>query len=609
MRLPVLQIPHRAVINRHWGDGMEYLAAKAEAPHLQAGDGKSRGIPKKENARARVNAMKRERQPYEKRWRAIRDYQLPFLGDFDENEKAERRDLKIVNGVAWLSCQAFAAGIMSGLTPPSRQWFKLAFSNGAVEDKEAAMVLDTRQEILEAVLHGSNFYNSIHACYMELPFGQAPLAVYASDDTGVRFQAYTVGTYYLSSAASGRVNTFARQFEMTAAQLAEQFGKEALPVSIQEALSGASSAHEKKFKVWHLVMPNASYNTGKDKSGVNMPYLSLYWTEESGDKAEYIYAGGFEEFPVPVARYQVAGGEVYGKGPGWYAEGESKGLQLMKKDLLTWVELSVKPAMKAPPDILTGGLNLIPGGITQVNELNGSNTVGPLFQVGSDPRWLTEEIIRSEDFINRSYSADLFLMLDSCDTPQMTAREVMERQQEKLQQLGPVVERLQDEFLTPIIERCYNILERAGVFPPIPADVAERLAGADVKIEYISPLAQAQKMSGLVNIEQALSFVANMGQLYPEALKAIDPVGTVKRYFDLLGAPAIMQRSAEEIAQMIEEEQKMAQRQQEMAMEAQAAQTANVSTQAARNLMDASADGNPALQNLMGVTGPGGSAI
>ena len=79
---------------------MEYLAAKAEAPHLQAGDGKSRGIPKKENARARVNAMKRERQPYEKRWRAIRDYQLPFLGDFDENEKAERRDLKIVNGVA-----------------------------------------------------------------------------------------------------------------------------------------------------------------------------------------------------------------------------------------------------------------------------------------------------------------------------------------------------------------------------------------------------------------------------------------------------------------------------------------------------------------------------
>ena len=124
--------------------------------------------------------------------------------------------------------------------------------------------------------------------------------------------------------------------------------------------------------------------------------------------------------------------------------------------------------------------------------------------------------------IRRTYSADLFLMLDSIDTPQMTAREVMERQQEKLQQLGPVVERLQDEFLSPIIERVYNIAERMGLFPPLPEELAERMADQDIKIEYISPLAQAQKMSGLVNIEQAVSFAGQMAQIYPEALKAIE---------------------------------------------------------------------------------------
>lgn len=185
----------------------------------------------------------------------------------------------------------------------------------------------------------------------------------------------------------------------------------------------------------------------------------------------------------------------------------------------------------------------------------------------------------------------------------MTAREVMERQQEKLQQLGPVVERLQDEFLSPIIERVYNIAERMGLFPPLPEELAERMADQDIKIEYISPLAQAQKMSGLVNIEQAVSFAGQMAQIYPEALKAIDPIGTVKRYFELLGAPAVMQRSTEEIMQMIAAEQEAMEQQQEQQYMMQQAQAMAPAAQAAKNLTDAANDGNPALQNLLGIGG------
>lgn len=222
---------------------------------------------------------------------------------------------------------------------------------------------------------------------------------------------------------------------------------------------------------------------------------------------------------------------------------------------------------------------------------------------------MAQEIQRLEDTIKRTYSADLFLMLESIDTPQMTAREVMERQQEKLQQLGPVVERLQDEFLTPIIERVYNILERNNIFPPIPDELAAELSEADVKIEYISPLAQAQKMSGLVNIEQALAFVGQMAQLYPEALKMVDPLGTVKKYFDLLGAPAAMQRSTEEAQQLIQQEQQaMMQQEEEQKQLAQAQALAPVA-QAAKNLSDAAQNGNPALQNLLGVNGPGGPSV
>ena len=381
------------------------ILARASPPTLDNADKPIKQTPDKQAVLQTVSVMKNKRTTYEKRWKSIRDYQLPFLGVFsdtaDESDRGRRRDTEIANGVAWLSNQAFAAGVMSGLTPPSRQWFKFGFSDGTEGDVEAEQVLDERQAILEAFLHRSNFYNSIHTIYMELPFGQAPLGVFSSPQTGIRFQPYTIGTYYLGANGSGQINTFARRI-------------------------------------------------------------------------------------------------------------------------------------------------------------------------------------------------------------QMTARDVMERQQEKLQQLGPVVERLQDEFLSPIIERTYNILERMGAFPPISDDLLMRMQDKEIKIEYISPLAQAQKMSGLVNIEQALSFVGQMVQLYPEVRNMVDPLGTTRRYFELLGAPASMQRPEEEVQAIMKQEQQAMQEQQQMQAQQQMAQTAAPAAQAAKNLTEAANDGNPALTQLLGMGTPEG---
>ncbi len=589
---------------------MMTLAADAASREFLPADEAAPKQIRKEVAVARVKAMAAERQTWEERWKDIRDYQLPFLGEFRDTDdlvdRGRRRDVKIADGVAWMSAIAFGAGVMSGLTPPSRQWFKMAFSRTEAEgDVEAMEVLDVRQKITEYFLHRSNFYNCVHNCYMELPFGQAPMGVFPSMETGVRFQNYTIGTYYLGTGPGGTVNTFARCFQMNAVQILEQFGEENLPQTVKDALQNSGGRYSRKFNVWWLVLPNDSRIPGTPGNR-NMPYASLYWLEGQGD-GKYLYAGGFEEFPVPTARYQVVGGNTYGFGPGWYAEGDAKGLQKMKRDMLTAAELLVKPPMVGPADIRR--VNLIPGGYTKEMQL-GTAGVRPLFQIQSNPQWLAAEIQAAEETIKRIYSADLFLMLSNAvDAPQKTAREVMILQQEKLQQLGPVVERLQDEFLSPIIERTYNILERMGAFPPIPDDVAERLSAEEVKIEYISPLAQAQKMSGLVNIEQAVAFAGQMSQLWPDAVKKVDPIGAVTEYFEMLGAPGRMQRSAEEVERMIQEEQQMMQQQAEAQQQAMYAQAAAPAAQAAKNLTEAAQDGNPALQALMGINAPGGSAV
>lgn len=562
-------------------------------------------LPEKKKLVRKLKELYEKRRDYVNRWIEIRDYQLPFIGEFDETgdklTPARRKDLKIAQGVAWLAAQVFAAGVMSGLTPPSRQWFRFAFKrpdlNGNVE---AMKVLDQRQEIVSYILAKSNFYNSVHSVYLELPFGQCPLAIFYDPQNGVRFQAMTIGTYALGVDGYGKVDTVARKYEMTLQQIINCFGVDALPKNLQEQVK-AGVGLDKKHQVNWLVEPNDNRLPGYvDK--LNMPYRSVYWLDKSQED-EFLYVGGFEEWAIPVARYLVNGLEPYGKGPGWFAEGDSKMLQLLKKDYLTAVELSIKPPMKGPAQLMNnGGINLIPGGLTAVDDQS-QQYVTPLFDVKLDLAHAQQEIIRIEDAIKRAYSADLFLMLDSLDNGRMTAREVMERTQEKLQQLGPVVERLQDEFLNPVIHRVYSIIERSGGFPPIPQELLEVIGDEDIEVDYISPLAQAQKMSGLVNIEQGIAQVAQMAQLWPEVLKKIDPLATISKYFEMLGAPAVMQRSNEAVAEILAQEQKAMQEQQEMANTMAMAQAAAPLADAAKNMTDAANDANPALTSWLGVPG------
>jgi len=579
-------------------------------PIITASDGaKMCGITRRE-CNEIIGTLKQKRLPFLERWRQIRDYELPYTGELDEYEdeyeQARRHDEHIYNACAWSSNQIFASGIMSGLTPQSRQWFRLSFTNREIQDmKGAGELLDQRLDILNDVLNKSNFYNSIHSCYLELAFGQAPLGVFASAETGVHFVPFTVGTYFIDVDGDGQVNTFAREWWMTLQQLADKFGLDNLPRDLQ-ILYESEAARDQRHKVFWLVMPNRKHDPRRmDK--FHLPYISLYWLEAS-DENEWLDVGGFYEFPAPVGRFLVTGNSAYGKGPGWFAEGDSKGLQLLEKDYLTAVELGVKPPVQSDANTAMKGINLIPGGNTITQ--NG-NQVTPLFQVNLALDHLQLKIQELSDRIKRAYAADLFLMLEGI-TQQMTAREVLERTQERMQQLGPVVQRMQYEFLSKIIERVYAILDRAHIFPePEDPELAQMLSQEEIQIEYISPLAQAQKLSGLVNIEQAVSFAAQIAQFDPNAMDKLDLPSAVDKYCDMLGAPAAIRRSKEEFDE-IQAQKAQAQAQAQQAAQAQAAVNMAVpATVAAKNMTEAANDGNPALAQMLGMNpfGVGGNRL
>lgn len=555
-------------------------------------------MPKKRDytkIKAKFNAMFNNRQKYVAKWKDIRDYQLPFLGLFDdEQDQSKVYTDKINNGVAWESCQIFASGVMSGMTPPSRKWFKLTLENtDLAANSDVSKVLDEREEILYAVFAKSNFYNVVHQAYMELPFGQAPMSIMPDPKFGVRFTSYPIGTYALECGSNGEVNTFGRKYRMTADQLVEEFGYDACTEQVKREYDDGKGNATTHVVCW-LVTPN------KDRNGKlgnkNMPYSSIYWIEGSNSD-EVLRHSGFEEWSIPIARHTTHDLSGYGKGCAWFAQSDAQMLQLLEKDLVTAIELGIKPPMSATSDVI-GSVNLFPGGVTEVDT---GGKVEPIFNVGIDVANVQAKIQFVSESIKRAYSADLFLMLDNIDSGQMTAREVMERTQEKMQQLGPVVERLQSEFLNPIIERTYGILDRAGIFPPIDEQTAEMLNGMDVKIEYISPLAQAQKMSSLVNIEQYYAFIMSLAQGNANIVQKFNFEEAADIYGVNLGVPARVIRSNDEYQQIMKQQQQAQQEQEEQAQAMQMAQLAPQMAGAAKQATEAANDGNPVMQQLMGM--------
>lgn len=555
----------------------------------------------KRKYQAKVKQMESNRQDYLKRWKAIRDFQLPYIGQFDDTadttDYARRRDTNIYHSVAWQANQSFAAGVMSGLTPPSRQWFRLTWSSDDMKNHpEAGELLDKRMGILQDVLLKSNFYNAIHSAYLELAFGQAAVAIFQDSDTGVHFVPFTIGTYMMENGPDGIVDTFCTKFEMTARQLVDKYGGDKIPAEILAELDNGGMAT--KHRVWWMVEPNRFHDNNKaimDK--YHMKYLSLYWLEDSNTDA-FLDIGGFEEWPIPVARYLVTGNETYGKGPGWFAEGDSKGLQKLEKDDIVAVELGIRPPMMGSATAVKQGINLVPGSCTIVGR---DEPIKPLFQVGINLQHLQEKILDLQDRIKRSYSADLFMMLERLEDKNMTAQEVLQRKQEQLQQLGPVVQRLQFEFLRKIIERVYNILDRAGVLPQAEdPELAMMMSQEEVSIEYISPLAQAQKMAGLTNIEQAIAFTGQLAQFDQSVLDKVNWTKAVDDYFDMVGAPASLKRTNDEFEAIQKQKAEAAAKQEQQAEMAQAVQMAAPAAQAAKNITDAANDGNPALQQWLG---------
>lgn len=497
--------------------------------------------------RKQYDAMKAQSQTWQSTWKELAKFIAPTRGFFDGERSGNGRKIDhraLIDSDPMLAVEVLSAGMMSGLTSPSRSWFELSLSDGEIMKQNGVRQwLYEVKRRMEEVFGRSNLYNALHSFYQEIAvFGTAAFLLEEDRDKVIACRSFTAGEYVLGTDGRGRINAFGREFFMTAEQMAEEFGKKNLPVSIAQCAENKSTEW---FQVIHVIMPNAQADDSK-ADFAHMPYASAYFTPQG----DLLRRGGYQEFPVIAARWEVKNtGDIYGRGPGWKSLGDVKMLQKMQKAKLVALDKNTNPPMMVSANV-QGEVNLLPGGLTRYNGTTDA-AIKPAYQVSIDLTALENSIERVKQTIKGQFFADVFLMLNAQNFTQMTATEVAERHQEKMLVLGPVLERLKNELLDPLIERTFNLMFRRGVIPLPPAIVE----GEDIKVQYVSMIAQAQKASAITAIEQGINFIGHLAQANPAVIDKIDFDAAVEEGLNLLGVPPILLRPEEETQALRQERQ------------------------------------------------------
>jgi hypothetical protein len=542
----------------------------------------------REKIYTRWGQLKAERASWLAHWKEISDYLLPRSGRFfiQDRDKGWRRHNSIYDSTGTRSLRVLAAGMMSGMTSPARPWFRLTTAIPEIDEQgDVKLWLSQCQKIMLDIFARSNTYRSLHSMYEEIAaFGTGASIILPDFDNVVHHYPLTTGEYCIATNYKGEVDTLYREFQKTVHEVVGEFGYENCSNSTKSLYDRGSL--DAWITIVHAIEPRSARDPSKSDSK-NMPWKSCYF-ELNGERSQYLRESGFKKFPAVCPRWSTTGGDIYGNSPGMEALGDIKQLQHEQLRKAQAIDFKTKPPLQVPTSMKNRDVETLPGGISFVDMNTPSGGIKTAFEVNLDLSHLLADIGDVRERIRGSFYADLFLMLANQNNSNMTATEVAERHEEKLLMLGPVLERLQNELLDPLIEITFDQMMEAGIVPPPP----QVLQGVNLNVEYVSMLAQAQRAVGTNSIDRFMGTLGQVAQFKPEVLDKVNTDKWADQYADLLGVdPEIL----------VQEDQVAAIRQQRAQAQQQAAQMEqiNQASTAAKNLGQTPTGSQNALTDVM----------
>lgn len=512
----------------------------------------------------RKGSLEKERSSFITHYMELSEFVQPRRGRFNptDRNRGERAHQSIINSRASRAHRIARAGMFAGVMSPARPWFKME-----TEDKDMLRFSPVKQWLydlelrMRSLFFKSNLYNMAPTLFGEtILFATGAMSHVNDPFTTARFYTHTAGSYLIGQDDTRRVNTFVREYQMTAEQMISMFGIESVSVAVRNAWDTKNV--DEWFTVVQFIEDNPNFNPNALTSGKNKPIRSVYF-EPSQRQGKFLRMSGFDEFPVYVPRWEVTGEDIYGTNcPGMESLGDIKGMQIMERRKGQAVDIMLRPPMGGPPSLKNIPVASLPGGVTTYDATN-THTLKPLYQI--DPRFgeIRLDINAIEQRINENFFVDLFLAISSMQGIQPKNQlELSQRNEERLLQLGPVLEQFHGEFLVPLIARTFNQMVRTNQIPIPPPE----LQNQPLQVNFVSMLALAQRSVEVATIERFAGFVGNVSSVYPEARDKVDTNELVDQYATLTGVipsivrdnqtvQAIQQQRAEAQAAALQAEQ------------------------------------------------------
>lgn len=450
---------------------------------------------------------------------------------------------KIYDGTPAKAITNGAAVLQSMLTNRQLEWFRLEVDNPDLNEMESTKEwLSETTLALRKSLDNSNFYSQAHEFYYDL-LSLCTAVVYcepyARAGRDLYFSTRHLREVYLLEGDQGRNDRMHLVRDMSALQMIERWGKTpgvTIPKPVKNAYERGE--YNQPFQVLQAFYPNPE---GKEDSlnPANLPF-QCKWIDVTSKQE--ITTDGYHEFPFAICFWTKTSGDLYGRGPGWEALPNVKMLYEMRKTAIRVAEKIADPPLQAPKAGFTR-LQLTPGGVNFYDVGAGQNRIEPI-QIGANFN-VNLEMINDE----REQILNLFFtnQLQIIDAKQMTAEEVRARIAENARILGPTFERLNDDYLEPVIYRSLGIARRLGKVPPPPATLvqAAQREGVQLRVRFVSPLAKAQVASEVQGITHttttAMEWAKGSGDT--TVLDNLDLDIGIRRVAELDGAPQKFVRS------------------------------------------------------------------
>lgn len=515
--------------------------------------------------------LKSERGTWEAHWQELSDYIIPRKNQVTiRSTPGEKRGVTLLDNTAMQANELLAGALHGLLTNPSSIFFGLSSGDPEIDAQDdVRMWFQDSVRKTHTILNNSNFQTEVHELYLDLgSFGTGPMLIEEDSKFFVRFTSYCVSDIFIKEDARGYVNEVFRSSKLTCSQLLELFGEEAIPEHILKKYKDGKDNDE--YEIIHCVYPKHMSDEDDDdkKSNIVFDFASKYIL--SGEKNHILKQDNYHEFPYVAPRWSKTSGEKYGRSPGMTALPEAKTVNKMTETMIKAAQKVVDPPLMVPDDGFILPLRTNPGGLNYYRKGMGDR-IEPVFNKEIRVDFGTEIMSQHRTRIREAFYVD---QLQLNNGPQMTATEVMQRTEEKMRLLGPMLGRMQSEFLQPLIDRVFGILFRRGVFKE-PPDV---LAGKYIRVQYSSMIAKMQRSNEVNDIMKTMQAIQPFFNIDRAVADNFNGDGTARFVANILGYPQEGLHTKKEVEEMRKARQQA--QQQALQQQQQAAQMEQVTKMA-----------------------------